>query len=34
MVVHILKKAIICPKNDDDKCFQYVAIIALNFDEN
>ena len=28
------KKATICPKNDDDKCFQYAAIIALNFDEN
>ena len=27
------KKATINPKNEDDKCFQYAAIFALNFDE-
>ena len=27
------KKAKINPKNDDDKCFQYAAKIALNFEE-
>ena len=21
------------PKNEDDKCFQYVAIVALDFEE-
>ena len=27
------KKATINPKNIDDKCFQYVAIVALNYEE-
>ena len=27
------KKATINPKDQDDKCFQYVATVALNFDE-
>ena len=39
MAVHVLilhiwwkrKKATINPKHNDDKCFQYAAIIALNF---
>ena len=25
------KKAIISPKNNDDKCFQYAATVALNY---
>ena len=28
------KSVSINPKNDDDKCFQYAATIALNFGEN
>ena len=27
------KKATINPKNEDDKCFQYAATVALNFEE-
>ena len=27
------KKATINPKNMDDKCFQYVAIVAINYEE-
>ena len=27
------KKAKINPKNEDDKCFQYVATVALNYGE-
>ena len=27
------KKAIINPKNEDDKCFQYAAAVALNYEE-
>ena len=27
------KKAIINPKNKDDKCFQYAVIVALNYEE-
>ena len=27
------KKAKINPKNEDDKCFQYAATVALNFEE-
>ena len=27
------KKAIINPKNEDDKCFQYAATVALNYEE-
>ena len=27
------KKVNINPKNDDDRCLQYAATIALNFDE-
>ena len=27
------EKATICPKNDDDKCFQYATTITLNFEE-
>ena len=27
------KKATINPKNTDDKCFQYVVTIALNYEE-
>ena len=36
MVVHILmkiKKATINPKNEDNKCFQYAATVALSYDE-
>ena len=40
MVVHIdspdwikKKKATINPKNIDDKCFQYAAAVALNYEE-
>ena len=28
------KKATINPKNRDDKCFQYVATVALNYGKN
>ena len=27
------KKATINPKNNDDKCFQYTTIVALNYNE-
>ena len=27
------KKATTNPKNEDDKCFQYVATVALNYEE-
>ena len=27
------KKATINPKNTDDKCFQYVVTVALNYEE-
>lgn len=27
------KKTTINPINDDDKCFQYVAIVALNYEK-
>ena len=27
------KKATINPKNDDDKCFQYVLTVALNYEQ-
>ena len=27
------KKATINPKTDDDKCFQYVVMVALNYAE-
>ena len=27
------KKATINPKNEDDKCFQYAATVALNHEE-
>ena len=27
------KKATINPKNEDDKCFQYVTTVALNYEE-
>ena len=27
------KKATINPKNNDDKCFQYTTIFALNYNE-
>ena len=36
MVVHILiknKKATINPKNEENKCFQYAAAVALSYDE-
>ena len=41
MVNHILilqtgekrKKATINPKNEDDKCLQYVVTVALNYEE-
>ena len=35
-MVHILiknKKATINPKNEDNKCFQYAATVALSYDE-
>ena len=28
-----IKKPTINPKNEDDKCFQYVATVALNYEE-
>ena len=28
------KKAIINPKNEDDKCFQYAATVALNYEKS
>ena len=28
-----IKKAIINPKNNDDKCFQYAVIVALNYQQ-
>ena len=28
-----MTKATINPKNEDDKCFQYAATVALNFEE-
>ena len=29
-----IKKAIINPKNEDDKCFQYAVTVALNYGES
>ena len=28
-----IKKPTINPKNEDDKCFQYVATVALNYEK-
>ena len=30
---HYIKKATVNPKNEDDKCFQYAATVALNYEE-